>query len=347
MNANADFSKKIIAWQKSEGRHDLPWQNCFDPYRIWVSEIMLQQTQVSTVIPYFNRFMSVFPDIATLASSSLDAVLAHWSGLGYYSRARNLHLAAKEIMVVHGGYFPVSFELILGLPGIGRTTAAALSVFAYGAREAILDGNVKRVFARYFAIEGNLSGKREEKDLWPLAYSLLPSNEIAIYTQGLMDLGATCCKPRKPECMRCPLHRDCVAYRQGRVHEFPSKHLRKAIPEKQTVMLVLEHEGKLLFKRHPEKGLWGGLYVFPQAETIAEAENFVSTWLGMDTLMGRWLEPLMHTFTHFRLSILPWHIWVKDKVDPGRNEIWMTRSEALGAGLPVPVRKLVRQVIPD
>ncbi|MBU6460758.1 MAG: A/G-specific adenine glycosylase [Proteobacteria bacterium] len=343
----AGFSEKIIDWQKLQGRHDLPWQLTSDPYPIWVSEIMLQQTQVSTVIPYFNRFLSVFPDLRTLAHAHIDSVLAQWSGLGYYTRARKLHCAAITIMSEHAGIFPESSEAIQRLPGIGRTTAAAIRVFAFGAKDAILDGNVRRVLMRYFALEGPTSGKRAENTLWPLAERLLPDEEIVAYTQGLMDLGATCCSPRQPACFRCPLRQGCKAFEQGRVQDFPAPPpSRKALPERQIIMLLIGRNERLLFQRQPEKGLWGGLYVLPYLADMEEAQNFLSSHFGADLSSGRWLESVKHGLTHFRLVIRPWQIVLKPSDLFLEQQVWWKPDEALAQGLPVPVRRLVSTWVP-
>ncbi len=247
-----DFSQRLIDWQKQHGRHDLPWQNTADPYAIWVSEIMLQQTQVTAVIGYYQKFMQRFPDIATLAHATQEEVLQYWSGLGYYSRARNLHNAAQMIMDEHQGVFPNDFLIIQSLPGIGRSTAAAIASFAFHQGQTILDGNVKRVLARYFAIEGWPGSPKIEKQLWTLAESLLPKTEMVAYTQGLMDLGATLCTRSKPQCSRCPLVKSCVAFQQGRVHLLPTPKPRKATPEKSITMLILKQgDSIMLEKRRP------------------------------------------------------------------------------------------------
>ena len=246
----SDFAKRLIRWQRRYGRHDLPWQTgtggAHDAYHIWVSEIMLQQTQVETVIPYYHRFLARFPDIASVAAASEDEVLAHWAGLGYYSRARNLHAAARLVQMRHRGKFPADPTQILILPGIGRSTAAAIAVFAHNRRLAILDGNVKRVLARVFGVDGWPGHKAVENRLWTLAEGLLPDRGIRIYTQGLMDLGAGICVPSRPLCDRCPYMDDCVAQRDGRQRELPAPRPKKVLPERRTGMLVLLHAGQVL-----------------------------------------------------------------------------------------------------
>lgn len=255
------FATRLIAWQKTMGRHDLPWQKTCDAYHVWLSEIMLQQTQVSAVIHYYQRFLQHFPTVETLAAASIDEVMALWSGLGYYSRARNLHQCAKKIVDDFAGQFPADEQLLQALPGIGRSTAAAITVFAYGAQAAILDGNVKRVLSRVFGIAGWSGLKVVEQQLWQLATSLLPENEIESYTQGLMDVGAMLCKRSKPLCLNepqaCPFAADCVARNENRIHTLPEPKPRKAIPLRHAVILILRQEGRLLLQRRPPIGIWG------------------------------------------------------------------------------------------
>lgn len=275
-----DFSSRLITWQKQHGRHDLPWQNTTDPYAIWVSEIMLQQTQVAAVIGYYSRFMQRFPTIAALSEASQDEVLQYWSGLGYYSRARNLHNAAQTIMDEHGGEFPQDFETIQTLSGIGRSTAAAIASFAFNQVQTILDGNVKRVLTRHFAIEGWPGTPRIEKELWLLAEQLLPQTDMVAYTQGLMDLGATLCTRSKPQCARCPLTASCAALQQQRVTQLPAAKPRKATPEKNTTMLVLLEGDNVMLEKRPSTGIWGGLWSFPELETDSDYINIAQRRFG-------------------------------------------------------------------
>jgi A/G-specific adenine glycosylase len=337
----AAFSARLVAWQRACGRHDLPWQQNRDPYAVWVSEIMLQQTQVAAVVPYYQRFMARFPTLAALAGARQDAVLAAWSGLGYYARARHLHRAARTIVDTHGGAFPREFDAILALPGIGRSTAAAISVFAFGARRAILDGNVKRVLCRWRAIAGHPGTRAVEKQLWALAESLLPENEVERHTQGLMDLGATVCTRARPDCARCPLAEDCVAHLTGRTGEFPSARPQKPLPTRSTSLLLLFHQGDILLEKRPPAGIWGGLWSLPEGaphtDPRAAAEN-----LGLVVKSCRPLEPFTHTFSHFHLAIAPWRL----DVDPAHRaeeagRIWVALDDALAAALPAPVRKLL------
>ena len=341
-----DFSSRLIQWQKSHGRHDLPWQDTRDPYAVWLSEIMLQQTQVATVIPYYQRFLARFSDLASLAKASQDEVLAHWSGLGYYSRARNLHRAAQMVMHQHGGHFPDDFESLMALPGIGRSTAAAVSVFAFRQRQAILDGNVKRVFTRYFGIEGYPGEKKIEQDLWARAEQLLPRQEIEIYTQALMDLGATICTRSKPKCLACPLQNDCIAYAQNRITELPSPKPRKALPQKETVMLIMLRQGEVLLEKRPPSGIWGGMWSFPEIDRASDSVHICSANYGVEARLAAPLSSLDHTFTHFKLRIFPQPMHVIDihtRVNQA-SHLWLNLDDALGAAIPTPVRKLLRQI---
>ena len=341
-----DFSSRLIQWQKSHGRHDLPWQDTRDPYAVWLSEIMLQQTQVATVIPYYQRFLARFSDLASLAKASQDEVLAHWSGLGYYSRARNLHRAAQMVMQQHGGHFPDDFESLMALPGIGRSTAAAVSVFAFRQRQAILDGNVKRVFTRYFGIEGYPGEKKIEQDLWARAEQLLPRQEIEIYTQALMDLGATICTRSKPKCLACPLQNDCIAYAQNRITELPSPKPRKALPQKETVMLIMLRQGEVLLEKRPPSGIWGGMWSFPEIDRASDSVHICSANYGVEARLAAPLSCLDHTFTHFKLRIFPQPLHVIDihtRVNQA-SHLWLNLDDALGAAIPTPVRKLLRQI---
>lgn len=341
-----DFAQRLIAWQKAHGRHDLPWQNTTDPYAIWVSEIMLQQTQVSAVIPYYQRFMARFPDIAALAEASEDHVLEHWSGLGYYSRARNLHAAAKQIMSLHEGRFPQQVELIEALPGIGRSTAAAIASFAFGQRHAILDGNVKRVLARCFGIDGWPGQPAVEKRMWTLAESLLPVEGMEAYTQGIMDLGATLCARSKPSCPACPYADVCVAHAEDRVTKLPTPKPRKTIPIKKTVMLLLLSGNEILLEKRPPTGIWGGLWSLPEIDVEADALKSVRERFSLDVAtLPAPMAPFSHTFSHFRLEITPQPVHVSKSLHAEESgRLWLEREEALGAALPAPVRKLLEKL---
>ena len=337
------FAETLIAWQRQSGRSSLPWQNTRDPYAIWVSEIMLQQTQVATVIPYYQRFMSVFGSVSALAYAEQEEVMKYWSGLGYYTRARNLHQAAQIIITEHGGKFPESLEAIEALPGIGRSTAAAIAAFAFGQRQAILDGNVKRLFARHFGISGWTGQPAVEKQLWALAESLLPETGIEAYTQGLMDLGATLCTRSLPDCARCPFQSTCVAYNEDRVAELPSPRPRKSIPEKTTIMLILCSGTDVLLEKRPSKGIWGGLWSLPEFSTQAELASALKTRYGVKVLHTETLPCVVHTFTHFRLNITPLKITVASfSQELPAGSLWMDKEEAVEAALPAPVKNLLK-----
>lgn len=308
------FAAKLIAWQRRHGRHGLPWQGMRDPYRIWLSEIMLQQTQVSAVIPYFNKFLLRFPTIESLAAASEEEVLRLWSGLGYYARGRNLHKAAIEI---YERGFPRTAAEIRELPGVGRSTAGAIAALAFGERAAMLDGNAKRVLARCFGTE---------KNLWGLAERLLPRRDVATYTQALMDLGATVCM-RNPECGACPVRVRCVARRTNRVQELPAPRERKTLPVKTIAWFVYRHGGKVLLERRPSPGVWGGLWCFPE-KAVLKAK------------IGQGLDPIEHGFTHFRLRIQPVLCEVKSAAGP----LWFDLRAACDAAVPAPVRKLLENL---
>ena len=342
-----DFSSRLIAWQKQFGRHDLPWQNTTDPYAIWVSEIMLQQTQVTAVIGYYSKFMQRFPTVAALAAATQDEVLQHWSGLGYYSRARNLHNAAQTIMDEHGGAFPQDFETIQTLSGIGRSTAAAIVSFAFNQVQTILDGNVKRVLARHFAIEGWPGTPRIEKELWILAESLLPETGMVAYTQGLMDLGATLCTRSKPQCTLCPVADSCLALKQGRVHALPTAKPRKATPKKDTTMLILLQGDQVLLEKRPPTGIWGGLWSLPEAGASDDYAAVALHRFGVTADVQTALPILSHAFTHFKLHITPQPLQVTT-LKPLVNEagtVWLSVEDAIGAAIPTPVRKILQSIL--
>ena len=340
------FAEDLIAWQRAHGRHDLPWQGTRDAYRIWVSEIMLQQTQVSTVIPYYARFMSSFPDVRALARAAEDDVLAHWSGLGYYSRARNLHAAARLVCERHGGSLPRDIDAVTALPGIGRSTAAAIIVFAYGERHAILDGNVKRVLARCFGIRGYAGESAVSAALWRQAEALLPQSDIEAYTQGLMDLGASVCARRAPRCDACPLQQRCVALRDGTIDQLPTPRPRRAVPHRTTTMLVLERDGEILLEKRPAPGIWGGLWCFPEIASSEDAVQASAARFGFAVTAGEMMPPVEHGFTHFKLTITPQRLRVTASStavsEPGRQ--WWSLADAHAAGLPAPVRRILTRL---
>ncbi|MBV8029991.1 MAG: A/G-specific adenine glycosylase [Betaproteobacteria bacterium] len=316
------FATLLVAWQRRHGRRGLPWQGTRDPYRIWLSEIMLQQTQVSAVIPYYERFLAKFPSVERLAGADEDEVLALWSGLGYYARARNLHAAARTI--AREG-FPGDASSIEKLPGVGRSTAAAIAVFAYGERAAILDGNVKRVLARCYGIDGWPGEKAVEAELWRRAERLLPRRDVETYTQALMDLGATLCTRTKPACERCPVARLCASRKNGLWSKIPAPRPRKRLPTKRVTWFIAARQGSVLLEKRPSPGVWGGLWCFPEKLVGCKLRERLPT--------------LEHGFTHFRLVISP--VLCEAPAKPACNGRWFTLAEARAAGLPAPVRRLV------
>ena len=337
------FATCIIQWQREHGRHDLPWQNTRDPYRIWVSEIMLQQTQVSAVIPYYQRFVARFRDVQALAAAEEDEVLTHWSGLGYYARGRNLHRTARLIAERHRGTFPSDFDAVRALPGVGRSTAAAICVLAFGQRRTILDGNVRRVLARYAGIRGYPGDKRVEDKLWQQAEALLPDSGIEAYTQGLMDLGAGPCSRRSPECVACPVSESCVALRDGLTAKLPSPRPTRTLPQRETAMLILISRGEVLLEKRPASGIWGGLWSFPE---VGEGQiEEAALRYGAQPARLRRLAVVDHGFTHFKLRIRP--VLAQVARPPRVQEpglLWLTLDDALGAAIPAPVKQILREL---
>ncbi|MDE2261115.1 MAG: A/G-specific adenine glycosylase [Gammaproteobacteria bacterium] len=300
------FAAALIEWHALHGRHDLPWQRRRTAYRVWVSEIMLQQTQVATVIPYYERFMQRFPDAGTLAKAPLDDVLHLWSGLGYYARARNLHRAAVRIAEEHGGKFPRSFEAVAGLPGVGRSTAGAILALSRGERCPILDGNVRRVLSRHFGVEGSASDRAVLEKLWQLSDECTPAENVDTYTQAIMDLGATVCVRRNPACAACPVSATCFAHRSGRQHELPSPKPKRARRLRQVFMLAaVRDDGDVLLERRPERGVWGGLWCLPEFTSAAEAAEYARQALQGAPARPVPLATVEHAFTHFDLVITP------------------------------------------
>jgi len=337
----SEFAARLVRWQKAHGRHDLPWQQTREPYRVWLSEIMLQQTQVATVVPYYLRFLARLPTFADLAAAPGEEIMSLWSGLGYYARARNLHACAQAVMARHGGAFPRDADAIAALPGIGRSTANAIAVFCFGARAPILDGNVKRVLCRCFGVDGFPGTLAVEKRLWTLAASLLPEAGVDIYIQAQMDLGATLCMRGKPRCGECPLADICVAAREGRTAELPEARPRRALPERESTLLLLTHGDRVLLETRPAAGIWGGLMSLPELAAGEDARAGAEA-LGCRVLAIEELPPFAHTFTHFRLTLRPLRIAVEPwplAAEPGRR--WLDRRELAAAPLPAPIRKLL------
>jgi len=349
MNSIHSFSQLLLDWYAQHGRHDLPWQQDRSLYRVWVSEIMLQQTQVVTVIPYFERFMQHFPDSRALADASQDEVLHLWTGLGYYARARNLHKAAQIIRDDYADQFPQDFEAVLALPGIGRSTAGAILAQALGQRYVILDGNVKRVLTRLYAIDGWPGKKEIENRLWELAEALTPTEQLTDYTQAIMDLGATVCA-RKSSCPACPMTEICQAYKTEQVTSFPTPKPRKTLPVKQTHMLILKNKlGEVLLEQRPPSGIWGGLWSLPEhAESnFAELKTWGETQLGLKLGDSEVLPVFRHTFSHFHLDITPVLSQVKgpaNHVMEASNRVWYNTHQPESLGLPAPVLKIINNL---
>jgi A/G-specific adenine glycosylase len=343
----SQFAAALITWHRDHGRHDLPWQRTGSPYHIWLSEIMLQQTQVASVIPYYTRFLQRFPDLSALAAAPLDEVLGLWSGLGYYARARNLHRTARLIENDYGGRFPEQPQDIAQLPGVGRSTAAAIAVFAFGARAAILDGNVKRVLCRAYGIDGWPGSPAVEQRLWALAESLLPSHDHAVYIQAQMDLGATMCTRSRPACERCPLAAQCVAYATGRTTALPTPRPRRAVPQTSARFALIFQAGQVLLERRPPAGVWGGLLAPPEIPLDAcDAAAWLVATFSLEARAITEHPPLEHAFSHFRLTLQPVHFDVAGHArgtlaaDESRH-LWLPLDQLDGAALPAPVRKLL------
>ncbi len=342
-----EFAQRLIAWHAQHGRKGLPWQNTRDPYRVWLSEIMLQQTQVTTVIPYYQRFLARFPTLNDLASAPVDDVMPLWSGLGYYARARNLHKCAQAVVAKHGGVFPADASLIAELPGIGRSTANAIASFCFGAQTPILDGNVKRVFARCFGIEGFPGTKKVEKAMWALAESLMPAQDTGVYTQAQMDLGATVCTRGKPLCGRCPLADRCVAYRDNRIAELPMPRPKKTVPERESRFLLIQGPGGILLEQRPPSGIWGGMLCLPELPADADPSDYAQQHYGVTISQWEELPALRHTFTHFHLTLRP--LLARNATSTAVNDNrlrCLSPADYASAALPAPIRILLERVPP-
>ncbi|NRA20317.1 MAG: A/G-specific adenine glycosylase [Oceanospirillaceae bacterium] len=339
------FSGAVLHWFDQHGRHDLPWQQHKSAYLTWISEIMLQQTQVTTVIPYYQRFVEKFPDVYQLAAADLDEVLHLWTGLGYYARARNLHKAARQVVEQHAGEFPQTVVELENLSGIGRSTAGAILSIASNKRAAILDGNVKRVLARFYAVEGWSGKSAIAKQLWQYAEHHTPYGRSADYTQAMMDMGATLCTRSKPKCDICPILTGCSAKEQQRVTEFPYSKPKKILPVRQTLMLLIENSAgeKLLYQR-PPSGLWGGLWGLPQIADLRDCASELQ--LDIDINSATYLEPVRHTFSHFHLDITPVKIRLNQdgqQIMEAVNTLWYNSQQPVNIGLAAPVKKLLAQ----
>lgn len=343
------FSERILRWYHRHGRKDLPWQRERTPYRVWVSEVMLQQTQVTTVIPYFERFVARFPDVVALAGADIDAVLHLWSGLGYYARARNLHKAACVVRDLHGGLFPTDFTAVQALPGIGRSTAGAILAQACGQRHAILDGNVKRVLARYHAVAGWPGETAVLARLWEYAERHTPNQHVADYTQAMMDLGATLCTRAQPRCGECPVQDGCAAFRADAVRDYPAPRPKRILPVRETHMLLVRNTaGEVLLQQRPPSGIWGGLWSFPEVSAADAVADWCERTLGWHVDRPQVWPALRHTFSHFHLDITPWLVELRESraaaVMEGQPTVWYNTRSENARGLAAPVQRLLERL---
>jgi len=345
---DSSFADRLLLWFDQHGRHDLPWQLNPTPYRVWVSEIMLQQTQVSTVIPYYLRFMERFPDVASLASANIDQLLHLWTGLGYYARARNLHKAAKTIMEDHQGKLPESVDELMSLAGIGQSTAGAIAALSMGIRAPILDGNVKRVLTRFHAVAGYPEQNAVKQQLWNVAESLLPAQRFDDYTQAIMDLGATVCTRSSPACPACPLQEDCRAYKSDSIAQFPGKKPKKTLPIKAVAMFILRNpQGHVLLEKRPPSGIWGALYSLPECEDTDTPLKINRLPVPQEGRIR--LAPIRHTFSHYHLDIQPICVTIAEYpsgVTDSDRWLWYPLDHSLELGLAAPVKKLLSSLQP-
>ncbi|MDH3914673.1 MAG: A/G-specific adenine glycosylase [Chromatiales bacterium] len=342
------FAERLLAWFARCGRHDLPWQDQPTPYRVWVSEIMLQQTQVTTVIPYFERFMTRFPDVSGLADAHIDEVLHLWSGLGYYARARNLHKAARIVREAHSGRMPETMDELMSLPGIGRSTAGAILALSLDERQPILDGNVKRVLCRHAGIEGWPGRSATATSLWQLADRLTPEKRCAAYTQAIMDLGATVCRRSRPLCQQCPVAEDCIARREDRQAELPAPRPRRERPSRAVVMLIVrDPRGRILLQRRPATGVWAGLWIFPELPAQAAASGWCRENLGLLPTRIEDLAQVSHGFTHFTLQITPRIVQLDSEpaaIMEAGTMLWYNPEAPARIGIAAVVERLLTQV---
>ena len=339
------FSRRLLAWSDTHGRKDLPWQKP-DAYCVWISEIMLQQTQVQTVIPYYERFTRSFPDVVALADAEVDDVLQHWSGLGYYARARNLHHAVRIVRDNHDGTFPHSFDEVVALPGIGRSTAGAILSLAFGIRQPILDGNVKRVLARHEAIAGWPGQAAVAKELWQVAERNTPNDDVARYTQAIMDLGATLCTRSNPRCGVCPVATDCKARVEATIDEYPGRKPKKTKPLKQTTMVLAVNRDSLYLERRPPAGIWGGLWSLPELHGKDVADWCQQTFGKCGDSAESW-QTLRHSFSHYDLDIQPVVVRVSKssrRVAEDGASTWYRLDDAPPGGIAAPVQKLINSL---
>lgn len=342
------LAKTLVSWHRQHGRHDLPWQKQRNSYRVWISEIMLQQTQVNTVIPYFNTFIKTFPDVTSLANAELDQVLHLWTGLGYYARARNMHRAAVMVRDEWGGQFPDSLEGLISLPGIGRSTAGAILALSLDKPAPILDGNVKRVLTRFHGIHGWPGNKAVENQLWELAIQHTPGKDVATYTQAIMDLGASLCSRSKPDCPACPLEDNCVAFKEDLQQQLPGKKPRKTIPVRQTRFTIVENAaGEVLLEKRPPTGIWGGLWGFPQCDVDQDTCSWLKQHHHIDTEVICEDPPIRHTFSHFHLDITPLRLVLRaelGRIEDKEDRCWYKPQGTQKLGMAAPVKKLMDEL---
>jgi len=330
------FQKQLLLWYQKHGRHDLPWKSPLSPYRVWIAEIMLQQTQVATVIAYFNRFMRTFPTLDILAKAPLDKILAHWAGLGYYARARNVHKTAQ--LISKQKQFPNQLAKLMALPGIGRSTAGAILSQGFNLRAPILDGNVRRVLCRFHKIEGWPGQKTIQDSLWQLAERYTPQKRVADYTQAIMDLGATCCTRAAPKCQSCPLQKNCQAYHFKVTHLYPKPKPKVALATRHLYLLCIFNKKKILLKKRPLKGIWGGLFSLPEFSSLKAAKDFADTFMPQPLWQKH--PPVKHSLTHFHLMLEPLVIHLSQPCSL-KDQIWASQSTLKTLGLPAPIKKLL------
>lgn len=346
------FAQQVLEWYDRYGRKTLPWQREKTPYTVWLSEIMLQQTQVATVIPYFERFIARFPDVRALADAPLDEVLHLWTGLGYYARARNLHKAAQTVVRQHGGEFPTTFEEVAALPGVGRSTAGAVLSLSLGQHYPILDGNVKRVLARCYAVAGWPGKKEVEQRLWSLSEEVTPARGVSQFNQAMMDLGAMICTRSKPKCELCPLNKGCLAYANHSWSQYPGKKPKQTLPEKDAWFMLVKHNDAVWLQQRPASGLWGGLFCFPQFATREEVEPWLAA-RGLNTNAVRQQIAFRHTFSHFHLDVVPLLLEISGDIPHALHDacvdeksgLWYNLAQPPAVGLAAPVERLLRALM--
>ena len=338
------FSTRLVSWHKTNGRKDFPWQKNKTPYKVWVSEIMLQQTQVQTVIPYYKKFLKEFPNLKRLSEANLDQVLGIWAGLGFYTRARNLHKAAKTICLLHSGKIPDSIDKLIELPGIGRSTAGAILSLGFQKKAPILDGNVKRVLARHRKIRGDLLTSKKIKEMWKISSELLPNNQIDIYTQAIMDLGATICTKSNAKCESCPVNIDCLALKEGLVECLPTKIKKKSKITKKVLWLLPQGpSGEILLEKRETKGIWGGLWTFIETKDKKSLKLVMSNKFMMDGPEVKKMNKIKHSFSHYNLEATPYLIKLDNK-KKFKNSVWVNNKNVESLGIPAPVKRTINKI---